>query len=181
MKEGKKGKGVKIEKKRKIVKGKVENCKWESYKKRCGLFFLFFFCFSLLKTTKICFGSTKMGIFYREKAPFTPGKKSGKMTLPPQKNKPFMPLPQCTNACSSSHHSGKCCCDIKWHVQVAHATAIPSGIISHSVLYTSTFSISWNILCWVKTNMNLNLNQRIFFISLLSHIFFKSEVRIIIK
>ena len=36
-------------------------------KKRWGPFF-FFFCFSLLKTTKICFGSTKMGIFYREKA-----------------------------------------------------------------------------------------------------------------
>ena len=30
-------------------------------------FFFFFFCFSLLKTTEICFGSTKMGIFYREK------------------------------------------------------------------------------------------------------------------
>ena len=32
------------------------------------LFFFFVFCFSLLKTTKICFGSTKMEIFYREKA-----------------------------------------------------------------------------------------------------------------
>ena len=47
---------------------------------------------SLFKMTKICFGSTKMEIFYREKA-FTPGKKSGKMTLPPQKNFPVMPLP----------------------------------------------------------------------------------------
>ena len=28
----------------------------------------FFFCFPFLKTTEICFGSTKMGIFYREKA-----------------------------------------------------------------------------------------------------------------
>ena len=37
-------------------------------------FFSFFFCFSLLKTTEICFGSTKMGIFYREKA-FHAGKK----------------------------------------------------------------------------------------------------------
>ena len=42
--------------------------------------------------TKICFGSTKMGIFYREKH-FTPGKKSGKITLPPQKNMPVTPLP----------------------------------------------------------------------------------------
>ena len=32
------------------------------------------FCFSLLKTTKICFVSTKMEIFYREKA-FHAGKK----------------------------------------------------------------------------------------------------------
>ena len=31
-------------------------------------FFFLIFCFSLLKTTEICFGSTKMGIFCREKA-----------------------------------------------------------------------------------------------------------------
>ena len=37
-------------------------------------FFFFFFCFSLFKTTEICFGSTKMEIFYREKA-FHVGKK----------------------------------------------------------------------------------------------------------
>ena len=37
-------------------------------------FFFFFFDFSLFKTSEICFGSTKMGIFYREKY-FTPGKK----------------------------------------------------------------------------------------------------------
>ena len=36
--------------------------------------FFFFFFFSLVKTTGICFGSTKMGIFYREKA-FHAGKK----------------------------------------------------------------------------------------------------------
>ena len=35
---------------------------------RRGLFFFFFFCFTLSKTTEICFGSTKMGIFYQEKA-----------------------------------------------------------------------------------------------------------------
>ena len=38
------------------------------------LFFFFFFFFSLLKTTEICVGSTKMEIFYREKA-FHAGKK----------------------------------------------------------------------------------------------------------
>ena len=48
---------------------------------------------SLFKTTEICFGYTKMGIFYREKAIyFTPGKRSGKKTLPPMKNIPVMPL-----------------------------------------------------------------------------------------
>ena len=62
---------------------KKENWKWkeESYKKREKTFF-FFFCSSLFKTTEICFGSIKMGIFYSEKA-FHAAKKSGKMTLPP--------------------------------------------------------------------------------------------------
>ena len=56
------------------------------------LFFYFFFILLFtLKTTKICFKSTKMGIFYREKA-FHAGKKSGKMTLPSQKNMPVTPL-----------------------------------------------------------------------------------------
>ena len=44
--------------------------------------------FSLFKTTEICFGSTKMRIFYRENA-FHAGKKSEKMTLPPLK---YIPL-----------------------------------------------------------------------------------------
>ena len=39
----------------------------------------FFFAFHFYKITEICFGSTKMGIFYREKA-FHIGKKFGKMT-----------------------------------------------------------------------------------------------------
>ena len=70
-------------KRRKIVKGKVENWKskgWKDWKwvwkwewvkmRREDLFFFFFFFFLLftfLKTTKICFGATKMEIFYREK------------------------------------------------------------------------------------------------------------------
>ena len=60
--QGKKGKEVKVEKKRrKTVKGqKLQN----EDKMRRG----FFFCLSLFKTTKICFGSTKMEIFYREKS-----------------------------------------------------------------------------------------------------------------
>ena len=44
--------------------------------------FVFFFCFSLLKMTEICFGSTKMGIFYREKA-FHAGKKISKNDFAP--------------------------------------------------------------------------------------------------
>ena len=47
--------------------------------------------FSLLKTTKICFGSTKMEISTWKKH-FTPGKKSGKINLPRQKNFPVTPL-----------------------------------------------------------------------------------------
>ena len=46
---------------------------------------------SLFKPTKICFESTKIENFYREKA-FHALKKSGKMTLPPQKNFPVTPL-----------------------------------------------------------------------------------------
>ena len=45
-------------------------------------FFFFFFCFSLFETTKICFGSTKMEIFYREKH-LTPGKKNQEKWLCP--------------------------------------------------------------------------------------------------
>ena len=67
--QGKKGKGVKtIEKKRrKIVKGKVENWKWkvENLQNQEGGYF---FLLSLFKTTKICFRCTKMDIFYRGKA-----------------------------------------------------------------------------------------------------------------
>ena len=72
-------------KRRKVVKGKVENWKWKLGKiiKRGEdlfsffffFFFFFFFCFSLLKTTEICFWSIKMGIFYREKT-FHVGKKN---------------------------------------------------------------------------------------------------------
>ena len=40
----------------------------------------FFFCFSLLKMTKICFGSTKMGIFYQEKT-FQAGEKNQETCL----------------------------------------------------------------------------------------------------
>ena len=67
---------------------KVENWEWkqENVRKRGEdlffFFFFFFFCFSLLKTTKICFGSTKMGIFYREKA-FHAGKKFWKNDFAP--------------------------------------------------------------------------------------------------
>ena len=80
--QGKQGKWVKIEKeRRKIVKGKVENWKWkyEKVQKEARTFFFFFFFF-FLKTTEICFGFTRVGIFYRKKK-----KKSGKMTAPSEK------------------------------------------------------------------------------------------------
>ena len=73
-------------------KEKKENCEREGGKLELevGKFF-FFFCFSLLKTTEICFGSTKIRIFYREKA-FHVGKKIRQNSLPPQKNMPVTPL-----------------------------------------------------------------------------------------
>ena len=70
---------------------KTENCEGEGGKlelevgkvmKRGEDLFFFFFCFSLLKTTEICFGSTKIGIFYREKA-FHIGKKIRKNYFAP--------------------------------------------------------------------------------------------------
>ena len=45
------------------------------------LFFFFFLLFTF-QTTKICFGSTKMEIFYQEKA-FHAGKKAGKDDFAP--------------------------------------------------------------------------------------------------
>ena len=76
--EWKKGKrGENWEERRKIIKregGKVT--KWG----QDPLFF--FFCFSLFKITKICFESTKMEIFYREKV-FHAGKKNQEKLLYP--------------------------------------------------------------------------------------------------
>ena len=51
----------------------------------------FFFCFSLFKTTKICFGSNKLDIFYWEKA-FHTRKKIRKNDFAPQKKFPVTPL-----------------------------------------------------------------------------------------
>ena len=69
---GKREKGGKWRRKEgKIVKGKAENWKWGRKSSKMsrprGLFFSFF-GFSLVKTTKMCFGSTKMEIFHRKKA-----------------------------------------------------------------------------------------------------------------
>ena len=52
--------------------------------------FLFFFCFSLLKSTEIFFGSTKMGIFYREKA-FHAGKNRENDFAPSEKYACYTP------------------------------------------------------------------------------------------
>ena len=77
---------------------KKENCKREGGKvTKWGedlrtFFFFFFFLLLTFQTTKICFGSTKMEIFYREKAFHAGKKKSGQMTLPPHKNFPVKPL-----------------------------------------------------------------------------------------
>ena len=79
----KKGKGWKIEKKKENCKRERGKLKMEGGKvRKWFFFFFFFFCFSLFKTTKICFGSTKMEIFYQEKA-FHAGKKIGKNDFAP--------------------------------------------------------------------------------------------------
>ena len=65
-----KEKGKTEQKRRKIEK-------WFFFSFPFFFFFFFFFWFSLYKTTKICFGFTKMGIFYREKA-FHAGKNEEK-------------------------------------------------------------------------------------------------------
>ena len=80
-------------KRREIEKGKVENWKLKEKKlqKEERTFFILLLLFFSKPLNEICFGSTKMEIFYREKRHFTRGKKSGKMTLPPLKNIPFTP------------------------------------------------------------------------------------------
>ena len=76
-------------KRRKIKKGmvEIENGRTKSYKMRRRPFFFFsflsfFFCFSLFKTTQICLRSTKMGIFYWEKAFYTRKKFKEKWLCP---------------------------------------------------------------------------------------------------
>ena len=89
-----------LEKKRrkKIGKGKEENLQNEEKTKTFFFFFLIAFHFS--KTTEICFGSSKMGIFNREKA-FHAGKKSGKTNLPLWKIFLLRPCSNCIVRCDS--------------------------------------------------------------------------------
>ena len=54
-------------------------------------FFFFFFAFHFWKRRKFVLGLPKWE-FCTGKKHFTPGKKSGKITLPPQKNMPVTPL-----------------------------------------------------------------------------------------
>ena len=57
-------------------------------------FFFFFFLLSSLKTTEICSGSTKIGIFYREKA-FHAGEKIRKNDFAPfEKYSSYAPDPK---------------------------------------------------------------------------------------
>ena len=103
------------QKRRKIKKGKVENWKWKEERLQneertfffcfvlfcfvfvfsLGFFFFFFpssfFAFHFSKPLKFVLGLPKWKFSTGEKH-FTLGKKSGKMTLPPLKNIPLMPL-----------------------------------------------------------------------------------------
>ena len=108
--QGKKGKGIKIEKKRKMKDnckrkgGKLGNGSRKSYKKRWGLFpffvvFFVLFCFVLFFFFAFHFWKPRKFVLDLPKWEFSTGKnisrrgkKSGKMTLPPQKNMPVTPL-----------------------------------------------------------------------------------------
>ena len=75
--------------------GKNENGMRKSYKMMRGLFFSFFFFFFFAlhfsERLKFVLGQSRWA-FYTGKKYFTPGKKSGKLNLPPQKNIPVTPL-----------------------------------------------------------------------------------------
>ena len=94
------------QKRRKIQKKerwKIENGRWKSFKMRRGPLFFFFVCvcfvfcffvffaFHFSKLLKFVVGLPKQE-FSAWKKHFTPGKKSRKMTLPPLKTIPLMPL-----------------------------------------------------------------------------------------
>ena len=81
---------------------KMENCNREGAKlkmeggksskmRRRGPFFFFSFAFHFSKSLKFVLGLPKWRFSTGRKL-FTPGKKSGKMTLPPWKNFPVTPL-----------------------------------------------------------------------------------------
>ena len=91
---GKERQGKMEQKRRKIEKGKMEKWKWKEEKlQNAERTFFFLFCCSLFKTTEICFGSTKIGIFYREKAFYT-GKEIGKdYFVPSEKCSSYAPVP----------------------------------------------------------------------------------------
>ena len=92
MKKGENGEEKKENKKR---GWKIENGRRKSYKMRRGpLFFFFFFLFffSLFKTTEICFGSTKMGVFCWKKAFHTGGKNQEKWLCPSEKYSSYTPV-----------------------------------------------------------------------------------------
>ena len=69
---------------------RVENWKWKEEKLQ-NEERTFFFYFSLFKTTEICFGSTKIEIFFRETA-FYAGKKIRKNDCAPSDIFPVTPL-----------------------------------------------------------------------------------------
>ena len=85
--QGKKRKWVKIEKKR----WEIGNGSRKTVEKEVRTFFFFFFAFHFWKRRKFFLGLPKWE-FSIGKKHFAPGKKSGKMTLPPQKNMPVTPL-----------------------------------------------------------------------------------------
>ena len=86
--QGKKGKRGENWEEKAMKGGKLEMEAGKRQKKRWGPFF---FAFHFWKRRKFVLGLPKWE-FSTGKKHFTPGKKSGKMTLPPQKNMPVTPL-----------------------------------------------------------------------------------------
>ena len=125
--QGKKGKrGENWEEKKENCKrerGKLEMEVGKVIKRGEDFFFFFFFFFFFLLFTfendwKFVLGLPKWE-FSTGKKHFTPGKKSGKMTLPPQKNMPVMPL-----QCSRCRLETECSASKAWHPGMAQASLV---------------------------------------------------------
>ena len=108
-------------------------------------FFFFFFslCFSLLEMMEICFGSTKMGISYREKA-FHAGKKIRKNDFAPSEKytcyAPAANFVTVSMICSKNAYTHAKCgklCNFFWYNVQSCTNKITSRVVCFFVLRDS--------------------------------------------